>query len=163
MKENYYDKISESYEELHKEEQLKKIMLLSKYINPKQGDKLLDVGCGTGISTEPWNCIRFGLDSSEKLLEIGKKLRKGISFIKGEAENMPFPDRYFDYVISITSVQNFKDIEKGLKEIKRVGKGRFIISFLKKSGSNNKIKEMIEKIFEIREIIEEDKDLIFIA
>ena len=66
---NYYDKISEGYEELHKEEQLKKVKLISKYLKVNKDDRLLDVGCGTGITTGPWQCKRYGIDPSKKLLE----------------------------------------------------------------------------------------------
>ncbi len=55
---HYYDEISASYEELHKEEQLKKIEIIKLSINPKKENKLLDVGCGTGLATIPWNCIK---------------------------------------------------------------------------------------------------------
>ena len=65
-------------------------------------------------------------------------------------------------MISITAVQNFQNIEKGLKEIKRVGKSKFVLSFLKKSLKKSKIDHLIKKIFKVREIIEEEKDLIYI-
>ena len=154
----YYDEISEGYEELHKEEQLKKIELISKYLKPKPDNLLLDVGCGTGLTTKPWNCKKIGLDPSIKLLQ---KAGKGV-WINAEAEHIPFKDKTFDIVISITSIQNFHDIEKGLKEIKRVGKDKFILSFLKRSNKRKFIEENIKKLFNIKQIIEQDKDLIFI-
>ena len=33
------------------------------------GKRLLDVGCGTGLTTEPWPCKRYGVDPAPKLLE----------------------------------------------------------------------------------------------
>ena len=71
-------------------------------------------------------------------------------------------DNFFDIVISITAIQNFTNIEKGLKEIKRVGKDRFILTFLKKSSKKDKIIKLIQKIFKVKEIIEEEKDIIFV-
>jgi len=156
----YYDEISAGYEELHREEQLKKIKLISQYLKPKPEDKLLDVGCGTGLTTEPWQCKRYGIDPSKKLLERARQ-KDNIKYKLAPAENIPYPDNFFDIVISITSIQNFKDIEKGLKEIKRVGKNRFILTFLKKSSKAEMIKRLIEEMFDVKEIIEEEKDLIF--
>jgi len=156
---NYYNKISEGYEELHREEQLKKLELIVDYLRPKKTDFLLDVGCGTGITTERWGCIKIGADPAVKLL---KKAKKGVFYINAEAEHLPFKDKGFDVVISITAIQNFYDVKKGIAEIKRVGKKRFVLSALKKSKKIGKIKEIIEKNFKVKEIIEEDKDFIFI-
>lgn len=161
--EKYYDGIAEGYEELHKEEQEAKIRFIKPYLHVKKSDKLLDVGCGTGISTEPWDCERVGIDPSQKLIDIGRKLRPEIKFHHGYAESLPFPDNYFDVVISLTAVQNFKDIKKGLEEIKRVGKRKYVLSFLKGVNGREDITEMIEKTFEDVSVLEEEKDLFFIV
>jgi len=159
---NYYDEIAQGYEELHKEEQLKKIGIIKKELKVKPSDKLLDVGCGTGLTTEPWDCRRYGVDPSKKLLERARD-KKNIEYKLAPAENIPYEDSFFDVVISITAIQNFDDISKGLKEIKRVGKGRFVLSFLKKSSKNEFIQEKIKELFKVGKIIEEEKDLIFFA
>ncbi|MCK5282538.1 MAG: class I SAM-dependent methyltransferase [Nanoarchaeota archaeon] len=158
----YYDDISEGYEELHEEEQLKKIELIKNYLNPRENDKLLDVGCGTGLTTEPWKCIRYGVDPAKKLIARARQ-KDEIKYKVAAAENIPFEDNFFDYVISITAIQNFADIDKGLKEIKRVGKGRFILTALKRSHKIEKIKELINKYFKVEEIVEEEKDLVFVV
>ena len=159
---NYYDEISEGYEELHKEEQEKKIAIIEKEITINPDDKLLDVGCGTGLTTRQWNCRRFGIDPSKKLLEKAKQADPEGEYIEAPAENLPFKDNEFDIVISITAIQNFNDIEKGLKEIKRVGKNKFILTFLKKSPKKEKIESLINSIFQpIYKRVEEEKDIIF--
>ena len=154
----YYNEIAEGYEELHKEEQLKKIEIISKNIRINKNDLLLDVGCGTGITTKPWKCKKIGIDPAIRLLQ---KASDGI-YINAEAEHIPFKANSFDCVISITAIQNFNDIEKGLLEIKRVGKKRFVLSFLKKSNEGDEIKKLIEEMFDVKKVIEEEKDLIFI-
>ena len=159
---NYYNEIAEGYEELHKEEQEKKIKLIKKYLKPKQDEKLLDVGCGSGLTTRCWKCKRFGIDPSEKLLEKAKANDKNGTYALASAEKIPFSDRYFDIVVSITAIQNFDNIEKGLREIKRVGKEKFVLSFLKKSPKSKYINSTIQKLFNVNEIIEEEKDLIFL-
>ena len=93
---NYYNEISQGYEELHKEEQLEKIEIIKKFLKPTKTDKLLDVGCGSGISTTPWNCRVYGLDSSAKLLnEAKKKNHPNAKWIHAEAQKIPFRDNFF--------------------------------------------------------------------
>ena len=159
---NYYDEISEGYEELHKEEQEKKIQIIKTKFQPNKEQTLLDVGCGTGLTTRTWDCKRTGIDPSKKLLEKAIQQDKEGNYKEASAEQIPYPDNNFDIVISITAIQNFDDIEKGLNEIKRVGKDKFILTFLKKSSKKEKIEALITKIFKIKERIEEDKDIIFL-
>lgn len=158
----YYDDISEGYEELHKEEQLKKVELIKLHFHPKKNDKLLDVGCGTGLTTVPWDCNRHGIDPAKKLIARAR-LSDIIEYEVAAAENIPYPDNYFDHVVSITAIQNFNDIKKGLNEIKRVGKNSFVISALKKSQKIDEIKNLIYSLFNVKKEIEEDKDIIFFS
>lgn len=153
----YYDEISKGYEELHREEQEKKLAIVKENIKVYKNDLLLDVGCGTGV-TSNFGCNVVGLDPSIKLLD---KCSFPIKKVLGEAENIPFKDKTFDIVVSITAIQNFHDIEKGLKEIKRVGKERYILSFLKKSPKKEEINALIRKYFDVKRVIEEDKDIIY--
>ena len=159
---DYYDSISKGYEELHREEQLKKLEVIKKFLEISPQYKLLDVGCGTGLTTSCWKCKCYGLDPSKKLLAKAKAKYKNITFKQAPAEELPFKDNFFDVVISVTAIQNFQDIEKGLLEIKRVGKDKFVLTFLKKSKKKLKIDRLIKKYFKIKNIIEEDYDLIYI-
>ena len=153
---NYYDEIAKSYNELHKEEQLKKLRIIKKYLKPKIKDKLLDIGCGTGISTK-WKCKSYGIDPSIELLKLAKNKA---FYIQAEAENLPFKNKSFDIIISVTAMQNFKDLKNSIKEMKRVGKKTFILTFLKKSNKKDKILKLIKNNFKINNILEEDKDII---
>jgi ubiquinone/menaquinone biosynthesis C-methylase UbiE len=155
----YYDQIAPGYDELHREEQLKKLNFIAKYI--KLEGNGLDVGCGTGVSTSFFKC-GVGVDPSEELLKIAKKNYPEIKFIKANAEKLPFKDNEFDFVVSITAIQNFDNIEKGLKEIKRVGK-IFVLSFLKKSGRRDMIEKLIKSIFDVKKKIEEEKDIFYVC
>jgi ubiquinone/menaquinone biosynthesis C-methylase UbiE len=158
----YYDEISEGYEELHKEEQEKKMGIILSEVKVKPADSLLDVGCGTGITTAPWKCIRTGIDPAKKLLAKAHE-KEHINYILASAEKIPLPDHSFDVVTSVTAIQNFNDIKKGLFEIKRVGKKRFVLTYLKKSGKAEMIERLINEIFIVTKRIEEEKDIIFIC
>jgi len=155
---NYYNKISEGYDELHKEEQLKKLSIIKNNLKIKKSDLLLDVGCGTGISSQ-FDCKVIGIDPSTGLLKRNKNKNK----ILAKAEYLPFKSNTFDFVISVTALHNFNNFEKSLKEIKRVGKSNFIFSILKRSSKLNRIKKEIKNNFKIKKTIKEEKDIIFFA
>ena len=93
---NYYDEIATGYEELHKEEQEAKINIIKKHLEIKNNNKLIDVGCGTGLTTLAWDCQLYGLDPSIKLLEKAKSKpeSKNVNWINAPAEDIPFDDKF---------------------------------------------------------------------
>ena len=153
---NYYNSIAKSYNELYKEEQLNKLSIIKENIKISKETKILDIGCGTGISSD-FDCFVIGIDPSTELLKLNKN---GIKVL-GTAENIPFKDNSFDYVISVTAIHNFKNIENSINEMKRVGKKNFVFSVMKKSEKFSLIKEMIAKKFIVEKAVEEEKDAIF--
>ena len=158
----YYDDIAEGYDELHKEEQLKKLAILKELDIILPEDNLLDVGCGTAFSLDYFDVAQAtGIDPAEKLLEQYKGNQKTLV---GVAEELPFADNEFDIVISLTAIQNFEDVKKGLEEILRVGKERFILTILKSSSKADVIEKVIDEVFANFNIqrIEEEKDYIFV-
>lgn len=157
---NYYNKISKGYSELHGEEQLAKARIIASKLELSEEDTLLDVGCGNGSYLNLFKCKVTGIDPSDKLI---KQYRGRHKIILGKAENLPFPNNSFDVVISITAIHNFDDIRKGLEEMKRVGRSRFVFSVLKRSSKLQEIQSLIKELFGIDEIVEEDKDIIFFA
>lgn len=107
-----------------------------------------------------------GVDPSEGLLKLAKRkfnYHENVKLIKASAESMPFTDSEFDVVISLTAIQNFSSIEKGLSEICRVGKKKFVLTYLKRSKKRQEIEHLIKKIFSAYGIErhEEEKDVIF--
>jgi ubiquinone/menaquinone biosynthesis C-methylase UbiE len=157
----YYDSIAPAYDELHGAEQLKKLAIVKQHLTITPETKLLDVGCGTGIGCQ-FDCDVTGIDPSEELLKIAEKRLPQVQFFEGSAEQLPFEDRAFDVVISLTAIQNFSDIVKGIQEIKRVGKKQFALSFLKKSPKADEIEAILKKEFPKAQKIEEEKDIILI-
>ena len=156
---DYYNQIAEGYEELHKEEQLKKLKIIKE--NFDFGESILDVGCGTGFCLDEINVKRkVGIDPSEELVKIGKKKGRNVSI--GRAEEIKFKDDEFDSVICLTAAHHFTDIQKGFSEMKRVGR-RFAFSILKRAGNFKEIEKTINRIFIVEKRMEEDKDIIFIC
>jgi ubiquinone/menaquinone biosynthesis C-methylase UbiE len=160
-KDPYYDIIADSYPELHREEQLKKLRIIRDSIKVKPSDSLLDVGCGPCFTQELFNCRITGIDPSRKLLDKAEK-RPNLTLVQGFAKALPFPDNNFEIVISVTAVQNFSDIEKGISEMARVAKGPAAISCLMRSGKLSLVRREIARHFRIEKEIVEEKDIIFI-
>ena len=157
----YYDEIAEGYNSLHKEEQLKKLRIIAENLNIAKDETLLDVGCGTAFSSDFFKCRFTGIDPSKSLL--AKCADKNAVLMEASAENIPFPDNSFDIIISVTAIHNFKNIKKGLSEMKRVGKNKFAFSVLKKTSHFNEIKSEIKAIYTIQKEIDEGMDVIFIC
>jgi ubiquinone/menaquinone biosynthesis C-methylase UbiE len=158
---NYYDEISAGYNELHKEEQLKKIMRIMDGLNVQKEDRLLDVGCGTAFSFDVFsaiNCRFQGVEPSKGLIE--QSLYKD-KITNCKAEELPFPDNLFTVVVSVTCLQNFDNPLAGLEEMKRVCSDRLAISFLKNSPRRAEFEGLLKDVFTVNHVVEEDKDLIF--
>jgi len=141
------------YHRLRKDEQLNKTRIV---YNELGDGKTLDVGCGTGISNKLFSNI-IGIDPSKELISINP----GICKI-GKAEELPFENDSFENVICITAIHNFEDIEKGLSEMKRVGR-KFGFSILKRSSKYDFIIEKIKKSFVVEKEIDEGIDMILIC
>ena len=159
----YYDDIAPGYDNLHKEEQLQKLLMILDELVITDNDSLLDVGCGTAFSFEVLQqigCRYQGLEPSSGLIEHSRYKTK---ITQGSAENIPFPDGFFSVVISITALQNFDDPKKGLQEIHRVCRDRAAISFLKRGSRKELFDQLIHEIFLVEKIIEEDRDLIYVV
>ena len=105
----------------------------------KRGDVVLDLGCGNGRWVETFKKQEveyFGLDNSEKLIQIAKARYPDVNFIKADALNLPFPDNHFDKVYSVAVFHQIPSEEfrlRFLEEAKRVLKpnGLFILTVWK--------------------------------
>jgi ubiquinone/menaquinone biosynthesis C-methylase UbiE len=153
----YYDGIARGYDELHREEQLRKLAVILGSIAIRKDDLLLDVGCGTAFSQELLHCNYVGLDISRSMLE-GRK-----NVVLGDAGMLPFRSGMFDVVISVTAIHNFQHPGKALREIKRVGRRTFAFSVLQKSRGFGRIEKLIRGMFLIRKRINEGRDIIFVC
>jgi len=142
---DYYSKIAPSYNRLHGEEQLEKIKVILKNLAKEEieDSKVLDVGCGTALYANLFKNYT-GIDPSEGMLS-----QSNSNVIKASAEKLPFKDKSFDIIISISAIHNFKDYKKAIKEMKRVAKNKIIITLLKKSNKFLEIKNYLSDFKEI--------------
>ncbi len=155
---DYYDEISKSYPELHKEEQIRKMKKVLKEIKIAEDSLVLDVGAGACWLNE-FIPDAYSLDPSIELLKLGKNKKAVAAY----AEYMPFQNKIFDLVFCLTALHNFFDIEKAISEMKRVGKEAFVISLLKKSPRYSIMKEVIDKNLKIERVLDDETDTILIC
>jgi demethylmenaquinone methyltransferase/2-methoxy-6-polyprenyl-1,4-benzoquinol methylase/phosphoethanolamine N-methyltransferase len=108
----------------------------------KPGEKLLDVGCGTGNLTLTAKHAAgdtgkvFGIDAAPEMIEVARKKAQrahmDVTFDVGLIEKIPYPDATFDVVINRLMVHHLPDDLKrlGFAEIFRVLKpgGRLLVA-----------------------------------
>jgi len=102
--------------------------------NFKQNDKILDVGCGMGVTVERlksiYNLNAFGVDPSVKLLELGKQKYGNHNIEIGRGEELPYKNEFFKGVMAECTMSLMEDFKKTVMESNRVleDKGYFIVS-----------------------------------
>jgi ubiquinone/menaquinone biosynthesis C-methylase UbiE len=85
----------------------KRIQIMSQYIDTRPNDIILDIGGNTGKVTEAYssNCKEVAvLEPKRSIVEYGSSHGPNMTFIEGQAENIPLPDDYFDKVVASASV-----------------------------------------------------------
>ncbi len=101
----------------------------------KPDGQYLDVCCGTGDLTlrivenlSPFGSV-IGLDFAANMLEVARMRAAmararlaSVSFIEGDALNLPFADHYFDGAIISFGLRNLTDLQRGLSQMARVVK-----------------------------------------
>ena len=107
------------------------------WLEPKEGEKILDIACGGGalsLKIAEKGCEVYGVDLSEDAINSAKRLAErekiACKFEVGSAEDLPYPDGYFDKVVCSSSLEHFKDDIKALKEMHRVLKpnGKLVLT-----------------------------------
>ena len=102
------------------------------FLDLKSGDKLLDVGCGSGLFSSLASAAGAevtGIDASEKLIEEAKRRTNSADFLTGEMEELPFDHNTFDFVCGFNSFQYAANVKNALDEAGRVLKknGKIVV------------------------------------
>jgi demethylmenaquinone methyltransferase / 2-methoxy-6-polyprenyl-1,4-benzoquinol methylase len=100
--------------------------------------RVLDIGCGTADLSIAFSRLGpvIGCDFCHPMLKVGveKLLREGhatkVSLLEADALNLPFPDASFDIVVSAFVLRNLADIDRGIREMRRVLRNGGVLGIL---------------------------------
>lgn len=107
--------------------------LTTQAVNPKSGERILDLAAGTGTSSVPFaqaGAKVTACDMSHGMLAEGRKRHPELEFVYGDGTDLPFEDDTFDAVTISYGLRNISDTEKALSEMRRVTKpgGRIVVA-----------------------------------
>jgi ubiquinone/menaquinone biosynthesis C-methylase UbiE len=104
----------------------------------KENQRILDLGCGSGWALRYAAALVnqrgefYGIDISSKMIEKARAISSGyerMHFSQANAEQLPFEDGFFDFIICSNSFRHYFSPSKVLGEVSRVlrSKGRIYI------------------------------------
>jgi ubiquinone/menaquinone biosynthesis C-methylase UbiE len=121
---------------------LRLLDLLVKDSGVKDNDRVLDLGCGTGLLSlkllEKAGCFITGIDNSEEMISIFKekikkfKLEDRINCLLMDFDSLNFKNNFFDLIVSSVALHHLKDKLTTLKKLHRFlkPKGTLLIAEL---------------------------------
>ncbi len=152
----YYDKISDVYDELYGEEQWRKYVALKDVISRIEG-RVIDLGCGTLLLLEFMNVIGTGKRTSmyigvdistgmlKKALEKAREHSALVDLIRGDARTPCFRKDSVDYIVSITVLKENELLENSLLEnYKRIARVGVLISVLRENAE--KLEQFVKHV-----------------
>ena len=112
-----------------------------KILNPKSGEKILDIGCGTGSTSQSLsklvgeNGLITGIDISEPILSFAKNRLenrniKNIDFIQEDAQTFNLSNFNYDAIFSRFGIMFFEDPFFAFKNIKKSLNSKGRITFI---------------------------------
>lgn len=109
-----------------------------------RGDRVLDVGCGTGIVAReaakrvgPEGRV-VGLDLNPRMLEVARRIAPEIEWRQGDAALLPFENGAFNVVVSQYAMMFFPDPSLALRAMWRVlaSRGRLAVAVCGSDGKD---------------------------
>lgn len=122
---------ADSYDVFTPESNMRLIETCSRLAKLKQGGRVADLGCGSGVFTDLLRQQGYdpiGLDISPKLVALGQGKYPAIKFLEGDVEHLPFPSASLDGVLLSGLVHHLPDASRCAAEAFRVLKpgGSFV-------------------------------------
>ena len=129
-------------------------------VRMRAGMNVLDIGSGTGFpmlelaARLGGSCMVYGLDPTEEVIAVinRKKEARGIvnaRILRGVAEEIPFPDKYFELIVSNNGLNNVSDLNRSLAECFRVcDKGAQLVMTMNLPHTMTEFYEILQMVLE---------------
>ncbi len=103
-----------------------------KAVDPRPGQRILDLAAGTGTSSVPFAAAGATVvptDFSLGMLRVGRQRQPGLPFVAGDGLRLPYRDGAFDAATISFGLRNLADRHAGLAELRRVVRpgGRLVV------------------------------------
>lgn len=125
-----YQKTASDYDRLIAAGRMGQFLTLIRELDLKGDERILDVGCGPGVSTLELAKLlskgeAIGVDITDKMLEIARQRAKAhrlnnVKFLTEDAMSLSFPDESFDVVFSSYLLPWVPQVDRAISEMQRV-------------------------------------------
>jgi len=124
----FYDLATKIYAHLKSGNERNRLLQYLSLLDIKNGDKVIEISVGTGRNIKYLNpdAEFYGIDISMGMLvqcqKKMKRLKREITLIQAEAENLPIRNESFDVVFSVGGFNFFNDPGQAVREMLRIAK-----------------------------------------
>jgi ubiquinone/menaquinone biosynthesis C-methylase UbiE len=145
----YYDLVARVYDAVWARYVRESGAIVAGAVEMRPGDRILDVGCGTGhvlerLAARSPECRLYGIDLSDKMLDVARRRVGSADLRIADARRLPFERDSMDVVVSASMLQHIRDPGSAVDEIARVcaPDGLVVILFWRARSRRNRIFEM---------------------
>lgn len=110
--------------------------VIASFLSPVAGRTVLDVGTGTGraaIALAVRGASVTAVDASPEMLAVAERRAKdahvAVTFTRGDAHGLAYPDRSFDAVVCLRVLMHTPDWRRSLGELCRVAGNRVVFDY----------------------------------
>lgn len=114
--------------------------LLVSLLQPGSGERILEVGSGTGHFLREiagYAALCVGIEPSSQMLRVAmSQPLENVGYVRGRGESLPFRDGAFDGLLYMTTLEFVRDVDAALREAARVVRpgGRMVFGVLSAEG-----------------------------